>query len=111
MWDPNSSCPRPPSRIGLALLGALSLAGAGPLEAAGLTSSCHIHPPAELVERGEQPSTIGPYPSSSACEAERLARFGNLGRCHCTQSFAPWPGADKAQGSPRDPGRPLPPLP
>lgn len=101
------------------LLGALACAGVGQSQAAGLTRSCHIHPPAELVERGEQPVTIGPYASSAACEWERLALFGDLGRCHCVQTFAPRsgvgrkPGIDRPDlpGATRDPGPPLPPLP
>jgi hypothetical protein len=105
MWGPSSRGPRAYGRLGWALLGTLPFAFAGPSAAAGLATSCHIHPPAELVERGEQPSTIGPYPSGPACESERLALFGDRGRCHCTQGFAPGPSAGPSRGPDRS-GRP-----
>jgi hypothetical protein len=93
-----------PGRVGLALLGALSFVVAGIPWAAGLMTSCHIHPPPDLVERGEQPGTIRPYASNEACEAARLTLFGTLGRCHCVQPFAgrPWSGGTPGTGS-RDP--------
>ena len=127
MWGPGRRGAPSSGRRGLVLpgvplgvlLGALASAGVGPSQAAGLTTSCHIHPPTELVERGEQPVTIGPYASNSACESERLALFGDFGRCHCVQTFAPrsgvgrTPGMDRPDlpGATRDPGPPLPPLP
>lgn len=101
MSDPSSRASASGRRVGLALLGALPLLVPGTPRAAGLTTSCHIHPPPQLVERGEQPGTIGPYPSNEACEAARLALFGTLGRCHCVQSFAgkPWSGGTRGSGS------------
>lgn len=86
-------------RIRAALLGALPFACSGAPQAAGLTTLCHIHPPAELVERGAQPATIGPYASAATCEAERLALFGGLGRCHCVQSFGGRPGLARKPGA------------
>lgn len=102
--------------MGVLLLGTLPLAMTPNPRAAGLTTSCHIHPPDELVARGERPSTIGPYASSGDCEAERLALFGTLGRCHCSQSFAPGSRVGKMSGvdRPEPPGftgAPSPPLP
>jgi hypothetical protein len=101
MSGPSRRASAAPGRAGLALLGALSLAVPGAPRAAGLMTSCHIHPPPDLVERGEQPGTIGPYPSGEACEAARLTLFGALGRCHCVQSFAagPWSGGARGSGS------------
>lgn len=106
MWGPSSRGAPPPIRPGLVLLGGLAAAFVGPSQAVGLTTSCHIHPPAELVERGEQPTIIGPFGSSSACESERLARFGDLGRCHCVQGFAPRPrfGVAPVTDGPNVPG-------
>lgn len=100
----------------MGLLGALAAALVGPSQAAGLSTSCHIHPPTELAERGERPAIIGPFSSSSACEAGRLARFGDLGRCHCVQGFAPRPRFGVAPGTdgpnlPGSTGDPPPPLP
>ncbi|MGE5153922.1 MAG: hypothetical protein ACM3ST_07895, partial [Bdellovibrio bacteriovorus] len=74
---------------------------------------------AELVERGQRPSTIGPYPSGPTCESARLAQFGDLGRCHCTQGFASRPAAGASgrtdgssyPGSDGDQGQSGPPLP
>jgi hypothetical protein len=105
-----------PLRIRAALLGALPLACPGIHQAAGLTTLCHIHPPAELVERGAQPATIGPYTGEDACEAERLDLFGGQGRCHCVQSFGgsrrfapgPEPDGPAAPASGRDLTPPLP---
>lgn len=106
MSSPSSRASPSPGRVGLALLCVLPLLVAGAPRAADLTASCHIHPPPELVERGGQPGTIGPYPSDDACEAARLTLFGTLGRCHCVQSFAgkPWSGGTRGSGARDLPG-------
>jgi hypothetical protein len=75
------------ARWGAALAVSILL-GVGPTWSAGPRVSCHIHPPAEQVERGEAAATIGPYPSTETCEEARAERFGTGGRCHCTATFA-----------------------
>ena len=58
-----------------------------PAVAAERPTSCHIHPPGSTPQRPA--GTIGPYASPAACERERFARFGALGRCHCAADFSP----------------------
>lgn len=67
---------------------ALLLASLIPVSAAGLRQSCHIHPPADLVEAGAAEATVGPYASLDACEQARVLTFSDQGRCHCVSAFA-----------------------
>ena len=101
-----------PSRLQALAATALVLAWAGAAGAGGLRVSCHIHPPAELVERGEAPATIGPFGDNARCETERSERYGSDGRCHCTASFA-GPGVlgPRSEPSPRGVDLGEPPLP
>ena len=63
------------------------LMAAGFAQAAADQTSCHIHPPGSTPE---QPlDIVGPFPSLRNCEQQRLVRFGETGRCHCSADFSP----------------------
>jgi hypothetical protein len=71
------------------------------------TTSCHIHPLADVaagedgsIQTGEQPAIVGPFADHVLCEEARRRRFGASGRCHCSSRFSP------AWTSPRTYGRP-----
>ncbi len=55
--------------------------------AIALETSCHIHPPAEVVKEGGRVTIIGPFADQSSCEKRRQLLFGNRGRCHCSAGF------------------------
>jgi hypothetical protein len=89
----------------LALL--LSQPGGAPA-VQGLDTSCHIHPPTSAATA--RPAIVGPFADLARCEAERIARYGDQGRCHCTAGFAaPWRGARSPETFPESiPEMPLP---
>jgi hypothetical protein len=65
------------------LLGAVMVTAAHPAH-----GRCHIHPPSNETRQGA-PQTVGPFAGRTDCEAERMRRFGALGRCHCSAPFTP----------------------
>jgi hypothetical protein len=51
---------------------------------------------------------LGPYSSQAECERERVSRFGELGRCHCTFGFAsPWDPQGRRPAAGSLPANPL----
>ncbi len=53
--------------------------------AAGLTITCHIHPPAQ--DNTAPVTLIGPFATEDQCEQMRVNMFGSGGRCHCLRGF------------------------
>ena len=98
------------ARLGAAYWGwliALALTTSLPDALGAPTTSCHIHPPADVsagadgpIQTGEQPAVIGPFADHILCEQARLRRFGASGRCHCSSRFSPVWVTPRADGRP-----------